>query len=795
MKFKFGKIGAIASSLAVVGVTAGLAAASTYPEPFVDGGVADVTVIYGGSADMAHASSIASDLDDGVITGGSGVVGDNVKFEDDDSLLNLGEYLSTIYSELDDGDLPVILNSNIEYTNDDGDTQDYDQTFTPGNEVTVDHQETDEWMDGVPFIGMFFDSDANQNIIGTYTLDFDSPGADCGTSDWSDCESTDIEMMGVDYFILNVEETSNGLLIDLFNSGVKDNLDEGETKTIEDFEITLTTVTSSPDECHFAIEPGGITEVVAQGESQKIGSTDSYIAVTTAAPSEGTSYCAFSLGTGKLTLENNQEVKMNDDELSGSEYEDICWQEDNCYNDYQLKAEIVNGTYKLEQIIINWSANDEIFLTPGSELNFPGFETMKFSADPFFVPGEEMTTVRDDGTNRVEVVMEIEDGQEEFAILYSNETDDTVFQGIGKDEDEHLVTSDGLNINFSIDTDKWFFVSMDDGSDDFVSYLMRMDSEDIGVSGSSDADNTTEFCSATDTDNCVQVDIGQTENYNGIDFYLDSAVDSESFSLTISARQAGETVYFDRVYSKTGLMMQLPIDNSSGYNGDGSVELGTTITTHTLNFTEQSINPDSVANGNSFTATIGFSGSSSNEMEVSGVSVDDHRVDPDSSELLEGYVTSQLATKTLFHNPSNGQGHLEIEYHGGESYANMFLSQTGEGGGDDDGIPYVDDSSVPTTNLIVVGGTCVNQVARTLLDMGSSPVCRDDYLAHDNAHAEITGDGDWVIQTYMHPSDDDLVATLVYGWSDDGADTGTAADYLIDEDNDVGTAVDDKVPA
>jgi len=78
MRFKFKKISAIATSLLLAGMTMGVAAAASYPAPFVSGGAADVAIVYGtgegvSQLDIVEGGNIQSNLQSymGASTGGT----------------------------------------------------------------------------------------------------------------------------------------------------------------------------------------------------------------------------------------------------------------------------------------------------------------------------------------------------------------------------------------------------------------------------------------------------------------------------------------------------------------------------------------------------------------------------------------------------------------------------------------------------------------------------------------------------------------------------------------------------
>lgn len=58
MRFNFKKIASVLASAAMLGSTVGMAAAASYPDPFVKGGVANVAIVLGASS--APIDTIAS---------------------------------------------------------------------------------------------------------------------------------------------------------------------------------------------------------------------------------------------------------------------------------------------------------------------------------------------------------------------------------------------------------------------------------------------------------------------------------------------------------------------------------------------------------------------------------------------------------------------------------------------------------------------------------------------------------------------------------------------------------------
>ena len=135
MKFK--KISAVLGTILMTGLTLGTAAAASYPAPFVDGGVADVAIVYGtgvgvSSLDMVQAGNIQDSLG-GSVTGTSSInVGDGESIDlfDSDNL-HFGDAMNAVMdSALDDNDLVALADG--EYDSGDIDI-DYEQTITLGS--------------------------------------------------------------------------------------------------------------------------------------------------------------------------------------------------------------------------------------------------------------------------------------------------------------------------------------------------------------------------------------------------------------------------------------------------------------------------------------------------------------------------------------------------------------------------------------------------------------------------------------------------------------------------------------
>ena len=122
----------------------------------------------------------------------------------------------------------------------------------------------------------------------------------------------------------------------------------------------------------------------------------------------------------------------------------------------------------------------------------------------------------------------------------------------------------------------------------------------------------------------------------------------------------------------------------------------------------------------------------------------------------------QWGTLVTTDESDSDQYSMVVSYPDEQAVADMYVDSMVEGGstttlGD---VKVTDDelasSNMSTKNLIVVGGSCVNTAASTLL--GGSAGCGASWTAATSA-----GSGEWVIQTFANPWASTKIATLVAG--------------------------------
>ena len=419
--FNYRKIASAAASIAMVGATVGLAAAVSYPAPFVANGAADVAVVYGSNLDLGAVTditnSLSSALADQAPSGGGGAPtgGEFVLVAKPSDKVNLGNVASTVFgATVDDDDLPEMLAEGV-YSNDENTEYDYEQKLTLGA-WKLEHFKDSDFNDNEPSVG--FNLSSSHSVL-NYTLNFlDQPESDITSNEFTDFETTTLRLMGRDYFVLDADNVTN-IKLTLLDSATTATVAEGETITLtaggKSYEVSISFISTT--EVVLTVNAQD-TNSLKEGETYKLND-GTYVGIKDilARDVAGTiSQVEFSLGSGKLELTSGSNIKLNDQTIN------------------QVKAKIVKGSASrdsLSKIDLEWITDDREFISPGSELVMPGFESLKISMPEFVTPAPEITEVRDSGGYTIELETELKDGRITIPILYANESGE--FQGIGKD--------------------------------------------------------------------------------------------------------------------------------------------------------------------------------------------------------------------------------------------------------------------------------------------------------------------------------------------------------------------------
>ncbi len=815
MIFNFKKIASVLTSTVMISSTIALAAAANFPAPFVQSGSANVAVVYGQAAansDIFAVSDITRQLQlelakqtapAGAKTGSGLTVSagaDFVKLSKPSDNLNLGNDVYDVFgATLSNDDLPDLLVDGV-YSNDENTDYDYEQTISFTNNVLVlNYFKNSDYKDSTPSVGINL---TNDQVILNYTLDFtDEPQSDITSSDMVDFETTTIKFLEKEYYISdadNISATGTGTwtLLDTANTAI---VKEGETTTVNVGDKSYNVAISFISTTEVKLDVNGeVTNSLAEGGTFKL-KDGTYVGIKDILARDvagTTASVEFSLGSGKLELRGGQGIKMNDDTIS------------EVTTEFGLGSAGTGGRESIDRINLVWRAKDNTFLTPETELAMPGFANLKFSMSKF-IGGGEVTKVKDGSSSYLQIETEIKDGAVTIPILYADTSGN--FVGIGKDSDNKLFTNNetqgypyGVNNNtfFNYSRGDRTFVGSWNTSTDAESYYLKFTDfeNDNGVNKTT----VQKFSNSAWVNACGEdKKAGDTCTIGSLTLTLNSISPHSDRAVNFSGN-AGSS--FNKLYTKSGLRIALPfaVQNSTDNTANGAITFGGDVgnsstgrnsTLFTIFFRGEDRN-DNLGAGTLVHANL--SSNADNEVEVTGQIYTGRALftNPSDSNHDLSYVYDDVALLFERTGQSSDQRKLKLTYGGGDSYADVILTtkaasvSTGDNattttttatGVKELGSVSVSDSeasSVASRNLIVVGGSCINSVAASLL--GGA------YCGADFEKATGVGAGSFLIQTFSRTGG--TTATLVAGYH--AGDTTNAAKYLLN--NPVDTAVGKK---
>lgn len=796
MRFNIKKISSVLASAALIGSTAAMAMAATYPAPFVDGGASDVGIVVGSAADNADytaATKIGSDLSTalaGQIGGGSTVTGegDKIKIEKSSNKLNMNDTLNSVKStKITDTDMPTLLADGT-YESADSKTYDYEQyiEISAYKDVRYTHFKDNDYNSDKASLGIHLASD---KALLNYTLDFTETAlSDPDGEKLTDFVDTEITILGTTYTIINPKNKSSGVEMDLMGGAVVDTIKEGESKSYTTGGKTYSVTASifSDTEARLTVNDETLTTVDNEGDTGTLadGTQIGVIKISYSGKTGVTSDVKFALGATKIFLQSGQNPEINSE----------------ANNDLIAYFENSNssGDYGITKMKINWAPDDETFITNTQSATMPAFGGIKVIVGEFTTEDEEVIKIKGSG-NKIEIVdFPFKDGSKTIGILYGN---DTGYRWIGEDDDDNGLVTDGCNdtnigqtgvscvaaeardglIHFNETRDDQYFVATYNTSTEAESYLLSakisQDSNDI---------NYTTIKNEI-TGDTYKLKPNEIATIGDVEIYCKNVLYDNKISALNFTTCAGNC-NFENIYSAGGLRIDLPLYNISGHSG------GTTWGYLGYNDTKDNVHrrkfplvlweedkDGNLGKGKKIHLNLTWS---SNDAEVGAMHVGyfaagattANKETEDDSDTYEGYCRSDLATRVLWYKPTDGQKWIELTYYGEEAYGNVWIASA-DISLDSEAtniLPVYDSevSGVQSKNLIVVGGSCVNTVAASLV--GGS-YCEEEWTS-----ATGVGEGQYLIEVFESPYSSSKVAMLVAGY--EKADTTRAADYLIATD-------------
>jgi len=687
------------------------------------------------AGDIAGALTAAKAV--GIDTTSSTVTGESYKFEKASDKLNVGNLLSTLKTSLTDDQLPTTLADGT-YKDSTSGEYEYTQKITIGTGLKLNEFADRDYKDKAPTLG--FNLTDEQHVL-NYTLTFTDKPDFTATA----LETTTIDMMGRTYYISDIDTTANTVtMLDSSTSGI---VKEDETITLGGEAITLYFVSSATTPTVKLKIGDTVTNSMGVGATYKLPN-GKYVGVKDimyVAKDTGTSSAELTIGNGKIKVyDNYTSVKINDKTVEG------------LYGDIGLSgADLYTLTFV-------WDTPDEAYLTADSSLLLPGLEAIKLMMTGMTFPTGEEIDVEPGASDVASVKIPFKDGVKEVDLLHSNNSNTTQFDAIGSDTDEILVTTTIPYLVYNKTANAKYFIASYQGTTDAESYYLSATFNNVDDKVTLKNEVTgSDVCTMTNDSECSigQVDLTAVVVY---DNYINMSINSGG--------------HFDRVFTSKGELFYLPI-NSTSSDQRGKIDLKDyPDTTWKLEVwdqdKDQNIEKDSSLN-------ITFGHNSDTDVSVTSVTGATNGYGfEESDKYYLGYVESDLATKVEWDKKSDVYT-AKITYYGDEVYGNVFLASAGATGGSTSWTPVQDSETdkYVSKNIVVIGGTAVNKVARKMLGLDeATPVYGTDAGWVDNTGITAAGKGILWMKTSPYTEGTGKYALLVAGWS--GTDTEKSANYL-----------------
>lgn len=879
--FNFRKIASVLSSALMVGSTMGLAVAANYPAPYVQGGAADVAIVYGSSAALTDlvavtdvtsnlASALGSQTASGGTTTAGTVSGESFPLFTGSSKVYLNSTLKSVRETVTDSELPTLL-ADTTFEGDVSAKAEYRLTMGENPQVSFAKQPTDDFD---PAIEVELGTSATTQYVYNATVIFDK------SVNFTHADSTgeDLILFGQKYSV--GAGTSTTKLI-LFKSAQKVFLDSvnnpSESVTVDGKEYTVELVSSTDTAATVKItDSAGSSEQkeITEDTSKKIKGVE--VSVTNADESTALNKITaeVTVGAAKLTLQEATEVKVgsDDDIIDGTSVR---------FRDSTDSATTYPGN--LSKIIFQVAAKngDTDSIVDGGSFVDPIFGTFKVDFPNVNILRDskvrEMIKVQPSGSDKMTVTFTAHEGVETTVNWVNNQTKSiNGGQQLADSDADEIIVAEGQVANQSsyvvlgnennggiFEITSITLSTSATASDDSITLKNLMTGESKQYKASSEGTITPTILGNAYT--IKYFDSADDESKNRqvtFNFDTDSTGNDVVLFPTIQTSKGAKLAFYEPTTIRMGDWLAGPV-NATGLknesnitafkipDGDGYTSItvtaavaaaagdrgGTdwTISTGTVNSSQAdgdnstsfaigklSFNATSTAvlgdikvylrdvgganivnpaiiifeekdDQNNYEALIidtdaGYDGGTSADLGVADI---ERTWENDASAALGNEI--QLETNDDLYEDISWWGSIitldksdsndfktTISYPDEQVYANLYVGAVASSvtGGTTTGgkvkelgsVAVSDNelSSVSGKNLIVVGGSCVNSVAATLLG-SSSPLCGADWESKTGA-----GSGNFLIETFARTGG--KVATLVAGYN--AGDTTNAVKYL-----------------
>ncbi len=842
MKLNFRKVASVLASAVMVGSTMGVAAAASYPAPFVSGGVADVGVVVGSSAaysDWAGALDVSQNLqfelakqtatvDGGTDTSVTG--GDAVDLDTSSQKLYMGSAINAARTVISSTEMSNILpdGSATDLT---GTSYDYAQRITIGDS-SITFGKSGENID--PIVMIDIGSSAGDPVY-NYTLTLQKT---LNVSSSNVIGEAEFSMLGNDYV---VGANSDYDTLYLYGSGQEVNVDGGETATVtvndEEHTIELITTTSSTT-AKISID-GGSTRTVTKGSSYKFpGGFEIYVKDVTHPTIQGDPRQAtFLAGANTLHLESEQTVRQGaDDEvilgtkayIEGTEGVGISsitlsQAARSTTGDYLAVGEVfedrILGGLKVDFAAltpgVDASSRDSIIVDTDNAMSAKvTFDSATASTDETeFTYAMDGDRQADSNLNAINLVdsgnytIHVKEGENaalnELIVIHNPAKDDgrilkVVQIGTGLSTNDKTTLRDALtDQEFEFTTGIANSTSRTIDGDTYYMAITPGDTGSVNLTwgtGASEGYEGTQttlfpriklengewmaFLASTTVSNATTYQL--PGKYLVSDYTTGAAI---SVTAALNGEQGTGSSFGNVNYTYT-------VQSNSGANNTALLD-GIRVGSNFCNFNSTMgpailvMEEKTLADSNGHGVCIPLTTEGTNTvMPAIGNPVFTDGTGSLVSLASDTYTSQQVTTfGTLVERDSTDNNGVTVKYPDEQMYADIVFAEVGatvtpgsSGGGDvtELGSVTVRDteySQVQAKNVIVVGGSCINSAAATLLGGG---YCGASFTEQTGVES-----GQYLIQSFDNPDAAGKVALLIAGY--EAADTTNAIKYLTTE--------------
>ncbi len=763
------KIGAVVASAGFIGATLLGAVAQdlgSYPSPFVKNGNFDGLIVVGEKAsteDVLGAIDIGSSLQfslkqaTNIQNSNSGpvVTTDAFKIQKSGSRLNYGDSFNDVLSGtgITEQDLPSIL-SDGKYSESEGDNKnviEYTQkiTFGSDNGKLLFTQDDDAAKNASDYLEI-----NKQDNLYTYQLEFDNAVKYNPSEVSDDFKTSTINIQGKTYTITDVSVDSGGKVTSLsFLSGEAVlwlTQNNPIVKSIDGIDHTIEVLDVTEDEDACQVKVDGTTSIIDEDATKTINGIQIGITDVRAihAQLQDSDICQVTFGATELKLEHNQEVKVDDSDIDGT----------------NVLIDSTSG--ELNGFSVEFAPkelDDNLYLSKNQAYTDPVFTSWKV----LYAGNDEdysKSSLEVNGNKRADFEFTNNDNKDVEIPFYRENLN--IYLGDGSDPDER-VYADGLSSN--ITTDVCTGVSSVEDCEG-----MRV----LATSPSGEA-HVFEITNIDSGDNTTDIeDLTYGRAFNSVDFIpnTNSSMDLGTFgnNMKLNINPTLKTVtVIDSIMGKIETIEE------------NSIDIDTTNATKPLiRFSELNKNGNAVVPDElgASEVVISLEKSTSDDINVRVESITPSVNSVSKSEDSD-YQIYMTPVGTKITEDSENHESVIIESPSEEVYGDVFVApivaQLSEPSNTQlytinkipVGAARLDSeiTDIQSNNLIIVGGPCANKVAAQVMGLGPNACGVASTVPKDSA----------IIKRYAQASG--KVSIVVAGWN--AIDTKRATRVLANYDN------------